>query len=44
MICIASGVCEGYDRNGPYVAAREFRYFSFHLKDQITEYDPVGCW
>lgn len=29
VICIASGIFEGYDRNGPYVASRDFDILAF---------------
>ncbi|WP_282348447.1 hypothetical protein [Pseudomonas sp. PS01301] len=29
VICIASGIYEGYDRSGPFVATREFDLGSF---------------
>jgi hypothetical protein len=40
VICIASGIYEGYDRTGPFIVARDFDLEAFVDKAKATVEEP----
>ncbi|UVM49193.1 hypothetical protein LOY38_22940 [Pseudomonas sp. B21-015] len=43
VICIASGGFGGYDRNGPYVAVRDFDISAFIEKIRLPNMTPLDA-